>query len=195
MSILIPEKDIDKEILILKKAGYSEKSIKYYINKTNLGKFDYPNIKHIEIGECADIMFLYINLCEGPRIQDIKFKYVGCPALASSGSSMTKLAIGKTIQKANEITDKDILNDLEGLPKDHLHCPVLAMNALKNALSVLENKNLLSIDEHDNYLHACGLTGKQVDELSPEQCVKCETVKECEEDHIVLKKCESFVDS
>jgi NifU-like protein involved in Fe-S cluster formation len=185
----IPEKDLEKEILIFKIAGYSEKSIKYYMDQTNLGILNNPDIKHIEIGECGDLIILYINLCEGPIIQEIKFKYIGCPALASSASSMTTLAIGKTIAKANEITDKDILNDLESIPEDHLHCPVLAMNALKRALSTLQTKKLLSGDEHENYIHACGLTGKQVDELSPEHCDNCDMVRECEKDHLILKKC------
>ena len=48
---------------------------------------------------------------------------------------------------------------------------------------------------HKNYKHACGLTGKQVDELSTEQCDNCNMVKECEEDHILLKKCEFLFDS
>ena len=49
-------------------AGYSEKSIIYYMDQTNLGIINNPDIKHIEIGECGDLIILYINLCEGPII-------------------------------------------------------------------------------------------------------------------------------
>ena len=108
MSMSTQENETDKEILFLKIAGYSEKSIKYYINQTNIGQIDYPNIKHIEIGKCGDIIILNINLCEGPIIHEIKFKYIGCPALASSGSSMTQLAKGKTIQKAKILGGDEI---------------------------------------------------------------------------------------
>ena len=89
---------------VLKIAGYSEKSIKYYTEHVNLGTIEYPDIRHIEIGECGDIIILYINLCEGPTIQKIKYKYVGCLALAASGASMTMLATGKKISEALEIS-------------------------------------------------------------------------------------------
>jgi NifU-like protein involved in Fe-S cluster formation len=184
----MPENVTDEDILNLKKAGYSEKAIGYYLNQTNLGAIEYPDIKHIQIGTCGDVMFLYINLYDGPNIQEIKFKYIGCPALAASGSSMTELVKGRTMLEASEITEKDIMNDLESLPDDHLHCPVLAIQTLRGALDVLENKKLLSKDEHDDYIHPCGLTGKQVDELSPLRCDDCDMLKECEEDHIILRK-------
>ena len=188
MSFIMPESVTDEDILNLKKAGYSEKAIGYYLDQTNLGTMDYPDIKHIQRGQCGDIMFLYINLCQGPSIQEIKFKYIGCPALAASGASMTKLTKGRTLLEASEITEKDIMNDIESLPDDHLHCPVLAIQTLRGALDVLKNKKLLSKEEHDDYIHPCGLTGKQMDEHPPMKCENCAMVRECEEDHIILRK-------
>ena len=179
----------EEQMILLKIAGYSEKSIKYYTEHVNLGIIEHPDIRHIEIGECGDIIILYINLCEGPTIQKIKYKYVGCPALAASGASMTMLATGKKISEALKISEKDILSDLEGIPEDHYHCPVLAINALKLSLKKLMTKKMLTNEEHDEYIHLCGLSGKEVDERPPIECEKCNMVKKCEADHMILRKC------
>jgi NifU-like protein involved in Fe-S cluster formation len=179
----------DEFIAHLRKEGFSEKSIRYYLEQVNLGEIEYPDIKHIEIGEHGDIMIIYMNLCEGPSIQDIKFNYLGCPGLASSCSSMTMLATGKKISEALELSDKDILIDLEGLPESHHHCPVLAVNTLKTALNKATTYKLLTGEEHDEYIHLCGLSGKKVDELPTTECDECEMVKRCEKDHMILRKC------
>ena len=179
----------EEQMALLKIVGYSEKSIKYYTEHVNLGTIEYPDIRHIEIGECGDIIILYINLCEGPSIQKIKFKYVGCPALAASGASMTKLVTGKKISEAFKISEKDILADLESIPEDHHHCPVLAINALKFALKKSMTKKMLTQEEHDEYIHPCGLSGKEIDERPPIECEKCNMVKKCEEDHMILRNC------
>ena len=94
----------DVEIAILSGAGYSGRSIDYFLDQVNLGKIENPDIKHIEIGECGDLMFLFINLGEGVVIDEINFRYAGCPALAASGSSMTQLAKGRTIYEAIVLT-------------------------------------------------------------------------------------------
>jgi nitrogen fixation NifU-like protein len=181
---------IDEEFIVhLRKEGFSEKSIRYYVENVNLGVIEHPDIKHIEIGECGDIIILYLNLCEGPHILDIKFKYVGCPALAASGSSMTTLAIGKNISEALELTEKDVLLDLEGIPESHYHCPVLAVNALRVALNKVKMFKLITKEEHDEYIHLCGLSGNKVDKLSPVECEECDMVKRCEKDHMILRKC------
>ena len=176
----------DEEIEILKASGYSEKAIKYYFDQVNLGKIKDPHINQIQIGECGDLMFLFINLGEGGVIDQIKFRYVGCPALAASGSSMTKLAKGKTVFEASELTEDDIMKDLGSLPEDHMHCPVLAIKTLKSAIDIYLNCKLLTEEEHDNYIHFCGLTGKHLEALSSIHCTECPNVKKCENDHIII---------
>lgn len=188
MSFTLPDSVTDEDLLNLEKSGYSKKAIKYFLEQTSLGTIDYPDIEHIQIGECGDIMILFINLCEGPILQELKFRYVGCPALAASGASMVKLAKGKDISEAEKITEKDIMEDVETLPEDHLHCPILAVKTLRGALDALKNKKLLSKEDHDNYIHLCGLTGRQVDAMPVTNCENCSMVKECEEDHIILRE-------
>ena len=124
----------DDEMLILRGAGYSDISIDYFLDQVNLGKIEDPDIKHFQIGECGDLMFLFINLSEGVVIDEIKFRYIGCPALAASGSSMTQLAKGRMTYEASVLTVEDLMRDLVSLPEDHMHCPVLAIKTLRGAL-------------------------------------------------------------
>lgn len=129
-------------MFILRGAGYSDRSIDYFLDQVNLGKIEDPDIKHVQIGECGDIRFLFINLGEGVVIDEIKFRYIGCPALAASGSSMTQLAKGRTIYEASVLTVEDLMRDLVSLPEDHMHCPVLAIKTLRGALDLyLEKKD------------------------------------------------------
>jgi len=174
------------EIAILNEAGYSGRSIDYFLDQVNLGKIEDPDIRHIEIGECGDLMFLFINLGEGVVIDEIKFRYAGCPALAASGSSITQLAKGRTIYEAGVLTVEDLMRDLVSLPEDHMHCPVLAVKTLKGALDPYLEKKFLSLKEHDNYVHFCGLTGRELDARSSEPCGECPKIKRCEDDHIVI---------
>ena len=120
---------------ILKEIGYSRRAIEYILNHVNLGKLKDSDIKHIQIGECGDLVYLYINLNNDGRIVDIKFRYAGCAALAVSGSSMTQLAKGKIIREAMKLTEEDIMRDIESLPEGHMHCPTLAIGTLRGALS------------------------------------------------------------
>ena len=176
----------DDGIAILRGAGYSDRSIEYFLDQVNLGKIDDPDIKHIEIGECGDLMFLFINLGEGIVIDEIKFRYAGCPALAASGSSMTQLAKGRTIYEASVLTVEDLMRDLVSLPEDHMHCPVLAMKTLRGALDPYLEQKILSLKEHDNYVHFCGLTGGELEARSSVPCDKCPEMKRCEDDHFII---------
>jgi len=175
----------DVEFAILSGAGYSGRSIDYFLDQVNLGKIENPDIKHIEIGECGDLMFLFINLGEGVVIDEIKYRYAGCPALAASGSSMTQLAKGRTIYEASALTVKDIMRDLVSLPEDHMHCPVLAIQTLRGALNPYLEKKILSMKEHDTYVHFCGLTGREFDARSSVPCGECPEMKRCD-DHIII---------
>lgn len=123
-------------------AGYSAKSIKLYLNKVNVGSIENPDVALTYTGlPCGDTITLYLKLGKGGRIHDAKFEYKGCIGTASSGSALTMLVIGKTVEDAWKITKDDILKELDGLPESH--CAELAINALHKALEKLEDKNRL----------------------------------------------------
>jgi nitrogen fixation NifU-like protein len=176
----------DGELEIFKMLGYSERAIYYILENVNLGILKNPDIKHINVGECGDLLYLYINLRKNGKITDAQFRYAGCAALAASGSSMTELAKGKTIRESLLLTDKDIMNDLVTLPEDHMHCPKLAIDTLRGAIKPILDSKLLTKEDHNNYKHFCGLTGNQLDALSSIPCKDCDQVDACEVDHIII---------
>ena len=85
---------------------------------------------------------------DGEVIEDIKFKTYGCAAAIATSSILTELVKGKTIKESMKITNKDILNILGELPQNKIHCSLLAVDALKEAIyDYLSKKNLPIPDE------------------------------------------------
>jgi nitrogen fixation NifU-like protein len=126
---------------LLLKAGYSTKAVKLYASKVNVGSIEKPDVSISYTGlPCGDIITLYLKL-ENGIIKDAKFEYKGCVGTACSGSALTSLIIGKSIEEAWKVTKGDILKELDGLPESH--CAELAVNALRKALKKLEDKNRL----------------------------------------------------
>ncbi len=127
----------------LLKTGYSAKAAKLYVNKVNVGSIKNPDVTSTYTGLlCGDSITLYLKL-ENQLITNAKFEYSGCAGTATSGSALTMLLIGKTIEEAWKITKDDILRELGGLPE--AHCADLAVNALYKALEKLKEKQTASV--------------------------------------------------
>ena len=127
-----------EEFELLKDAGYSEKVIEIYKNKMNVGVIENPDANLAYTGPCGDTMKLYLKISDDDIVEDAKFQYLGCPGAASSGSAITKIVKGKTTEEAKSITEKDILQELGGLPETKLHCPKLAVTTLQKAIANYE---------------------------------------------------------
>jgi nitrogen fixation protein NifU and related proteins len=130
------------------KFPYSEKVLEHFQNPQNVGEIDDPDGKSI-IGSpaCGDMVALYITVDEETnKITDIKFKSYGCASNIATGSIITELAKGKTLDEAKKITWKEASDALGGLPNIKVHCSVLAVDALGEAIQNYEEKHGLLKD-------------------------------------------------
>ena len=124
----------------MKAAGYSGKAIELYSNKVNVGVMDNPDVALAYTGPCGDTIKLYLKMNKNKVIEDAKFQYLGCPASAACGSNLTQIIKGKRLQEAKEITEDDVLMELNGLPDNECHCAELAVTTLYKAISKYEAK-------------------------------------------------------
>ena len=128
-----------EKVALLKEAGYSEKVIEFYMNKVNVGVVRNPDTDLAYTGPCGDTMKVYLKINDDV-VEYARFQYLGCPGAASSGSAMTRIVKGKTLEEAKRITEHDILQELDGLPESKLHCPKLAVTTLQKAIAKYENR-------------------------------------------------------
>jgi nitrogen fixation NifU-like protein len=112
---------------------YSEKVIERWLNPRNLGKIRSPDGFAKIKGPCGDTMQISFKVKEG-RLSKIKFMTDGCASSIAAGCMATELAQGKKIEEAAEISQQMILESLDGLPEESVHCALLASNTLKEAI-------------------------------------------------------------
>lgn len=119
---------------------YSKKVLKNFYNPKNFGEIKNPDATG-QVGNtvCGDMMWVYLKI-DKDKIKDIKFKTFGCVAAIATSSMLTQMAKGKTIEEARKITDKDIIEQLDGLPPIKHHCSLLARQALEKALAEYDGK-------------------------------------------------------
>lgn len=115
--------------------AYSEKVMDHFSSPRNVGEL--PNANGIgEVGnqKCGDIMKMYIRV-ENGVIVDVSFKTFGCGAAIATSSMATELIKGKTLNEALKLTNKAVMEALDGLPPVKVHCSVLAEQAIKAAIA------------------------------------------------------------
>ena len=114
---------------------YSDKVFDHFSNPRNVGEIENADgVGEVGNAKCGDIMKMYIKVDNG-IISDVKFKTFGCGAAVATSSMATELIKGKSIDDALKLTNKAVVEALDGLPPVKLHCSVLAEQAIKAALS------------------------------------------------------------
>lgn len=114
---------------------YSEKVLDHFSNPRNVGEISDANgVGEVGNPQCGDIMKMYLKI-EDNVIKDIKFKTFGCGAAIATSSMATELIKGSTIEDALKLSNKEVVQALDGLPPVKIHCSVLAEQAVKAAVS------------------------------------------------------------
>ena len=129
-------------------ALYSDKVMDHFTNPRNVGKID--DAQNVGIGEvgnakCGDIMKIYLKIEDG-IIVDVKFNTFGCGSAIASSSMATELIKGAKLEDALELTNKAVVEALDGLPAHKIHCSVLAEEAVKAAIKDYYDKNGIEYD-------------------------------------------------
>ena len=113
---------------------YSEKVMDHFMNPRNVGEIKNPDgVGEVGNPICGDMMAFYIKVKDN-RLKDVKFKTFGCGAAIAVSSMVSEMAKGKTLEEALKITPRAVADELEGLPKQKLHCSNLGAQALNKAI-------------------------------------------------------------
>ncbi len=119
---------------------YNQKVMNVFANPQNVGEVEnYDAIGTVGNATCGDIMQITLKI-DNDVITDAKFKTFGCAAAIATSSTATEMIKGKTLDEALKITNKQVVEELEGLPPQKLHCSVLAEEAIKAAIEDYKKK-------------------------------------------------------
>ncbi|NLM46195.1 MAG: Fe-S cluster assembly scaffold protein NifU [Firmicutes bacterium] len=114
---------------------YTEKVMDHFMNPRNVGEIENADgIGEVGNMKCGDIMRIYLKVNDQEVIEDIKFRTFGCGAAIATSSAITEMVKGKTLAEAWEISNKQVAEELGGLPEAKMHCSNLAADALKRAI-------------------------------------------------------------
>ncbi len=115
---------------------YNDRVIKEFSNPQNVGEMKDANaVGTVGNATCGDIMKIFMKINENDVIEDVRFQTFGCAAAIATSSVATTMIKGKTVDEALKLTNKQVIDELGGLPPQKLHCSVLAEEAIKEAIN------------------------------------------------------------
>ncbi len=136
---------------------YSEKVMDHFQNPRNVGEIPDANaVGTVGNAKCGDIMKIYMKINDSHVIEDIKFKTFGCGAAIATSSMATELVKGKTVEEALKLTNKAVVEALDGLPPAKLHCSVLAEEAIGAAIEDYCKRTGLTFEGQKKCDGCCG---------------------------------------
>ena len=126
--------------------AYSEKVMEHFANPRNVGELpDANGVGEVGNPKCGDIMQMFLKVNDDGIIEDVGFKTFGCGAAVATSSMATEMVMGKTIEEAMEVTNKAVMEALDGLPPVKVHCSLLAEEAIHAALWDYAQKHHIEI--------------------------------------------------
>ena len=128
---------------------YSEKVMEHFVNPHNVGKLeDADGVGEVGNAKCGDIMKMYLKI-ENDIITDVKFNTYGCSSAIATSSIATDMIKGQPLSEALKLTNKAVVEALDGLPAVKIHCSVLAEQAIKAAVKDYYDKNGIEYNAAD----------------------------------------------
>ncbi len=128
---------------------YSEKVMEHFVNPHNVGKIeDADGVGEVGNAKCGDIMKMYLKINDG-IITDVKFNTYGCASAIATSSIATDMIKGQPLSEALKLTNKAVVEALDGLPAVKIHCSVLAEQAIKAAVKDYYDKNNIEYNPAD----------------------------------------------
>lgn len=126
---------------------YSEKVLDHFQHPRNMGELEHASgVGTVGNAKCGDIMRIFLDVDDDGIIRDVKFKTFGCGAAVATSSMATEMIKGKTVQEALQVTNKAVMEALDGLPAVKVHCSVLAEEAIQAALWDYAEKHNIKIE-------------------------------------------------
>ncbi|HBI72268.1 MAG TPA: Fe-S cluster assembly scaffold protein NifU [Lachnospiraceae bacterium] len=126
---------------------YTEKVMDHFTHPRNMGEIENASgVGTVGNAKCGDIMRMYLDIDDNGVIRDCKFKTFGCGAAVATSSMATELVKGKSVQEALSVTNKAVMEALDGLPPVKVHCSLLAEEAIHAALWDYAEKHNIKIE-------------------------------------------------
>ena len=127
---------------------YSEKVMDHFEHPRNVGEIENASgVGTVGNAKCGDIMRIFLDISDDGIIRDVKFKTFGCGAAVATSSMATELVKGKTVQEAMQVTNRAVMEALDGLPPVKVHCSLLAEEAIHAALWDYAQKKGIVIED------------------------------------------------
>ena len=131
-------------------ALYSDKVMDHFRNPRNVGKIDDADgVGEVGNAKCGDIMRMYLKIDENQVITDVKFNTFGCGSAIATSSMATELIKGKSVDEALELSNKAVVEALDGLPTHKIHCSVLAEEAVRAAVKDYYDRKGIAYNPED----------------------------------------------
>ncbi len=126
-------KELQRQIIEEARAVYSDRVIREFINPKNVGRLAKPGAHATVLGWCGDTMEIYLRL-NGEKIEEASFMTDGCGPTVACGSMLTTMVQGMSLKEAERIRPEQLIDALDGLPEESVHCAELAVTTLRKAI-------------------------------------------------------------